>query len=223
VVGRMLKLALENDFSNVDQVGLVLSRMPSNPQQFHVGILYSSGLGPKVLHLWGGVVSQAPDARYCWFDLGLRFKKMDKVALLANILDIVENCGDLDLRYGFDDPKCVFDGAGNFKAEFAGHGFTCATFVLSVLESFGFPLLKCEEWPEGVEGNIDWQLDVVRHFISGDPEWARNLMHKVGAKRFTPCHAVAASQINIPCGFEHASALGAIIHDLVPFPKGLAA
>lgn len=91
-----------------------------------------------------------------------------------------------------------------------GKGFTCASFIMAVLEAYGLRLLREDEWP--LDAHISWQNSMIEHFRTkgnASQEQLDALQQQTGACRFVPQEVVGASTAKPwPVGYDKATALG---------------
>jgi hypothetical protein len=77
-----------------------------------------------------------------------------------------------------------------------GKGFTCASFVLRIFETYGLSLLAEDEWP--VDANSDWQRGIVQnlqqHSQASDGH-VEAVSSDVGCRRFSPEEVVGAAAV----------------------------
>ncbi len=110
------------------------------------------------------------------------------------------------IPYGLSDEGVSFEAVdGRLRLAATGKGLTCATFVLSIFEVYGYVLLKRDEWPE--DANLEWQSAILELLEkSGAPEKQLNAVRDdLGCRRYTPLEVVgAAGQSGWPIGFSEA-------------------
>lgn len=120
------------------------------------------------------------------------------------------------MDYGLSFAGCEFvadgDGTYSFVAKTPGKGVTCATFVMLVLQTVGFPLLDIETWQTRPE-DIQWQeciMQTLRQHSGMTEQEADLVAQDIGSVRFRPIEVASAAQNEPwPVNFETATALAA--------------
>lgn len=212
----MIKFPSEYPFSDVDDIGLVLTKV--RPAQFHIGILYRNKTGShEIYHFTGeSLKSIPPEGDYCWLDLGACFKRRQRSILLASLWTFIEANESSNVPYGFNSPEgginldLTIDNANN-------RGFTCASFVLSVFDRFSFKLLRYSEWPAAAGADLSWQQFFLNRVIAPlySQEYADAQSALIGAPRFLPYEVAAATQVSIPAGYAGTQVMGGLVRDLI--------
>jgi hypothetical protein len=113
------------------------------------------------------------------------------------------------IPFGFTYNGVYFTGAGDYISHGAGHGLTCATFVMAVFATYNIPILKIDEWPKRPD-DPGWQLGQVGHLQRRHgPFVADAAAQFIGEPRYRP-EEVAAGTISRekPLTFAKAVALG---------------
>jgi hypothetical protein len=131
---------------------------------------------------------------------------LDRVLLAAKLSLLKTRCGDA-VPYGFDCINISFDTEGKLLPTKASAGLTCATFLSKVMEGFGFPILKAEEWLKRDDDTV-WQSQIIELLRrAGCEERAKVLAGDVGDVRYRPEEVVgAAGTAPWPVGFDSALA-----------------
>jgi hypothetical protein len=190
-------------------VGITVGVSFAPKLQLHVGVLHADdGHPPRVLHLaWHHDLCNEPLPQneaipFWWASLPVPGPMAEDIAALCRrVAERAEDAGragnvGLKIKYGL-----VYEG-GKFTmpdgvAVLAGReiGFTCATFVMAVLEGAGLPLLDWETWPSRPDDAL-WRAGVLAlmtrtgvepaHIdrVAKEPIWTRYRPHEVaGAAR----------------------------------------
>lgn len=173
----------------------------NDPTQLHCGIVYARASGPHLLHLrWDDDLKLEPlPGDDLVANSGLHVENQKVVnKLCANIARVAK---DSVHPWGFGyKGGAPFARTGSWKD--APESMTCASFVIAVFESAGFPLVNLDTWPE---------RDDDRHFMRGKAarleEPAKRLRESAAAetaKRIRPeeaAVAVAAGERQLPLNF----------------------
>lgn len=215
-------------FENVDEVGLVIGR--SNATQNHVGFLYLTDDGPRMLHLAWHYRLQNDNPYddqwkdYVWADFHLE-EDENRSALAAVVASVWIN--HTDIPYGFSYEGSAFNADGSFVPPPLGRGLTCATFVVKVVSSAGFDLLEMESW-QNREGDAEWRAKIVG-WLERTEGVAKShidaLLKDANAMRIRPEDVIAAGITSPwPVGFGDASRIAqgilAELHEKVPLQDG---
>ncbi len=89
-------------------------------------------------------------------------------------------------------------------------GLTCATFILTTLNTYGLPLLLAEEWVTR-PGDAEWLQYVVDELGKQDPVHAARVQAEVGCARFRPTDVLGGAAADaIPASFAVATGHGAV-------------
>lgn len=101
------------------------------------------------------------------------------------------------LNYGFSYSRPTFDESGDFVSRPGFEGLTCATFVLSVLESFGIPVVDHDNWPT-LPADEAWQNQMMCYLASeaADSLELCQWLVQLGSPRFTPAEVTCAAATN---------------------------
>ncbi|MBB4480834.1 hypothetical protein [Rhizobium etli] len=183
-------------FENVDVVGLAIGR--SNATQNHIGFLYLSDTGPRMLHLaWHHRLRNDnpyddPWRAYVWADFNLEDEE-NRSALAAVVATVWINHTE-EIPYGFSYEGSAFNADGSFVPPPIGQGLTCSTFVVKVISSAGFDLLDMTSWQDR-DGDAEWRLKIVG-WLEGtdgvDKGHIDALREDVNAMRIRPEDVIAA-------------------------------
>jgi len=186
----------------------------------HAGLLYADSEGlPAVLHmpfhykplkseglaqarLWRKAVWAAPD---------IEEENAMAIGALAHL--IWESHGAVGFAYALRYVQAVFDPtSGKLLRADDEQGFTCATFVYSLLNSGGFPFLILDEW-EQRPGDIKFQASILGLLAKHDAS-EEHMLHVAqemldGVIRIRPSDVVAgAAHWPGPVSFGLATATG---------------
>lgn len=149
------------------------------------------------------LTNEAPKAGYAWCKIrDVDYLAEEQIAL--GFSRIAERYEDGKLSYSFDN-DAEFEDDFSLTTDAPGTGFTCATFILRVLENRGLHLIDQATWGER-EGDRAWQqwvIDTIRaeHGESA-AEHVEALKGKKGAFRFQPLDVVAAADLKRPASME---------------------
>lgn len=186
----------QKKFEAVNVVGVMIGR--SSPAQNHVGLLYQSDSGPRMLHLawhyWlrNDDPNEEPWCDYLWVDLN--FEDPENREALAAVLGNIWLSTQQNIPYGFSYEGEAFEADGSFVLPPMGRGLTCATFVIKALAHAGFQLLDLATW-QGQKDDADWKDKIInslkgRSGVSEDH--LEGLRNDVNAMRVRPEHVVGA-------------------------------
>lgn len=113
------------------------------------------------------------------------------------------------MPYGFDRTGIAFDpSTGKATIPSGGKGLTCATFIITVLETQLLRLLKEEEWPS--DANFEWQDSMLAE-LKGAPDVDESYIlavseHVGHVRRFSPEEVVgSAAEAAWPVGYQRAT------------------
>ncbi len=202
-----------------DQVlDLALAIKIADTDQRHTGIVYRDrddpGAVTMLLHLaWHyKLTSEEVPPDYFWIvppdiDPYLAFVLVRLCGKIANNY----RPGQRGLEYAFRYDDGRFDETTGAFASASGKGLTCATFVLAVFATYGYPLLRVEEWKER-EGDREWREKIIgwmKRSMDDSHVAAIQDESNTGCARFRPEEVVAAgASHDRPAGFAYAEALG---------------
>jgi len=152
--------------------------------------------------LWKKAVWAAPD---------LEEENAMAIGALASLIWKIHS--DVGFAYSLRYVQAVFDTTNGklLRAE-DEQGFTCATFVYSLLSSHGCPLLVLDEWKKR-PGDIKFQASILGLLAKHDAS-EEHILHVAremldGVVRIRPSDVVAgASEALPPVGFKRATQLG---------------
>ncbi|THK37377.1 hypothetical protein EHS39_14220 [Ensifer sp. MPMI2T] len=199
-------------FENVDRVGLAIGR--SNATQNHVGFLYLTDTGPRMLHLAWHYHLQDDDPyddpwkEYLWANFSLEDEE-NRSALAAVVATVWTNHTG-NIPYGFSFEGSAFNADGSFVPPPIGQGLTCATFIVKVLSAAGFNLLDMTSW-QGRDGDAEWRAKIIGWLEKTDgvdQGHINALREDINAMRIRPEDLVAAGISSPwPVSFGDASAI----------------
>ncbi|MGA2292624.1 hypothetical protein, partial [Bradyrhizobium sp.] len=95
-----------------------------------------------------------------------------------------------------------------------GKGLTCATYIVAILKSLGFPLLLEDSWPIDRADDQLWQRAIIEELrkSGAEEDYIAVAQNDVGAKRYRPAEVVgSATNAAWPVVFSDATALAAAV------------
>ncbi|MBY0612132.1 MAG: hypothetical protein K2P80_08100 [Beijerinckiaceae bacterium] len=202
--------------SDVKNAGLFIT---ATPYGFHSGFLYTQNNATRAVHLafHYRLNDDIPGPSYRWVQIGL---DEDNSLVLSGLLSRIGNAGSL-IPYGFDASGCCFDAhSGELISPLEiGKGLTCATFITSVLNTYGYNLLLIDSWPERPD-DVEWQRDIVLLLAKyASAEHVKIVEGDIGKVRLRPHEAVAAGAVdgeNWPLSYEMvSSAAEQVVFELI--------
>src|SRR5262249_11543054 len=125
---------------------------------------------------------------------------------------VAESANNPTLPYGFTFNSDCFAGDGSYQPMEIGKGLTCATFVIALFHSAGFPIIKRETWKHRSE-DAAWQKKILALLQgSASSEHIKGATNDVGQFRYWPEEVAAAAVHNSPpLGFDECQVLAAEI------------
>ncbi|MCC0045722.1 MAG: hypothetical protein H6903_08470 [Rhodobacteraceae bacterium] len=197
--------------------GLGIKEIDAN--QRHCGVIYRPDAEVvRFLHLafHFDLRDEALNGTYWWAPSGLDPENQLVLAALANV--IAE--GHPSIPYGFDMDGLIFDKAtGALLPAPPGRGLTCATFVLAMLQTYGFEPILSRSWEVRHEDE-QWQDQILAYMQErgASPEHLDAIRSAESNKRFRPEEVVgtAAQQVDEwAIEFERAQLLAAeVLRDM---------
>lgn len=194
----------QRPYPEISFIGIAIQ---GDRDQRHVGILFRTDRNqkPKLLHLAFHQRLYCENPPYqdiddiFWLDCpGFDDDEQLQLAVWFEKIFLVNG---KNIPYGLAySPTGYFDSNGTFVRSKNNCGLTCATFILALFESFGFPLVDIESWQHRDDDGV-WQqkiLDTMREDQRKHPDlyselYVDNQMSNIGiAVRFRP-EEVAAS------------------------------
>lgn len=210
-----VRLANELSASELSFLGVGIRRVTQT--QHHVVFVYEAPDGSlRLSHLeWHRRFrGDAPwDGQYYWCTAA-GMDELNRKTIAAWLHALARKPQSMDYGLSFDDCEFIADGDGTyaFVAKTPGKGVTCATFVMLVLQTVGFPLLDAETWQTRPE-DVQWQESIIQTLRqhSGMTEQEADLVAQdVGSARFRPIEVATAAQHDPwPVNFHTATALAA--------------
>ncbi|MGQ2985194.1 hypothetical protein [Flavobacterium sp.] len=129
---------------------------------------------------------------------------IDAIALqIPSLCELIKDKhGKIDFGIKYTNSK--FNGDGTLVYAKGDIGLTCATFILSILNSAGIILIDLESWKERAT-DFEWQTEILKYYTSvnnATPEIFRSelLSHykdNLGCFRFKPEEVAAASSAEV--------------------------
>lgn len=178
-----------------EQMGLFSLCINQQPQgHYHCGCLYQNEEGAIFfLHLaWDyQLISQDLPNNYFWVyvDMPASIKKF-----LAGLCSAI-TAAQPGVPYGLDPSGIFFNNDGSVTITH-GTGLTCATFVLTLLKSYGLALLDEATWPENNRNSEQNKIVTgLRFHGKKSPELIKEDKNLIGSRFFTPEEVVAASTL----------------------------
>lgn len=176
------------------ELGIAIMRIAAG--QNHVGIVYSLNNEARLCHLaWHYVLSDDPlEDHYYWGLFRLHEHVQSQIAGYVALLK--QNNGVIPYGFSYNAPP--FDDQGCYQPMAIGKGLTCATFVMTVFERQGYPLLIKDNWPDRPEDR-EWKeyiLECLRKHVT--PEHLEAAKNDTNAPRFRPEEVVAGAISNKP-------------------------
>src|SRR3954451_7678002 len=145
-------------FDEVQQLGIAIGFNDRGGQ--HIGFLYKEdGKAARLCHLAHhfDMRDSEPSKRYRWIQTTIG--KENRAVLVEIIRNIIDR--KTRIPYGIRYEKDYLTPNGEYIKRGLGNGLTCATFILAVCRASAIELLRCEEWPAGREGDLEFQADQI--------------------------------------------------------------
>jgi hypothetical protein len=206
--------ACDAPFEKVSDFGVAIRQF--GPGQYHCGILYTLGREARLCHFafHHDLRDEIAKEPYLWADAGLDPVNRRLVAAWVGNLRINND----NIPYGLDSAGCCFDVAtGEFLSPPIGKGLTCSTFIMSVLRSLGFNVLKESEWPKRSD-DVAFGQRIAEMLMKAhaNDDHIQAVKEDIGAHRFRPEEVVGAITLSDwPIAFTDARAIAdAIIIDV---------
>lgn len=211
-------------FSDVSYFGLVIS---GDARQRHVGVLCNQGKNdiPSVIHLafHFSLRLDPPDsAEQFWVDCDDAFGEEERAFFSSWLMKVWEkNQGVIPYGLNYSNDVSLFGEDARYSDVSIGAGLTCATFVLSVLKSVGFPVVDIDTWTVRSD-DVVWQNKILSYLerdrvenplrYTNYPVEDQN-RHVGKAVRVRPEEAVAAvhGYEGVPMPFDEAEVRGACV------------
>ncbi|WP_343565498.1 hypothetical protein [Kiloniella sp. b19] len=215
----------KDNFDQVIELGVILQQYNEYDQR-HIGILYKiDDKEARVSHLaWHMELKdedvkefllKASEKSTCvWFQSGLEDHERRLVSIaLAGMAERGQLPG---IPYStLYSGKYFEEGTLQYVRDEVGAGLTCATFVMQVFESLGYPVVDVESWLDRPE-DIDWQrmiLEMLEHWgvkngVSIE-EHVKAIREQPASCRFRPEEvAYCTTRDEIPVTYQEAEPAG---------------
>ena len=178
-------------------------------EQNHIALIYKNDNSAPMLfhHGWHR------DTRHHEWDskyFSAQFKNLDielQETFADWVLEVAPRISSTPLPYGvFYNLMANFGGDGKYVDRGDESGHTCATFLLDLFSSYGFPLLDLLSWPEGRNGDLEWQQGMIIDLFEEKAITAEQARRQYWLKlrRFRPEEVASAAElyINSPLAFD---------------------
>ena len=210
---------------------LALAILPPAPEHpfVHVAFVYRD----EAEQLWLSHLAfhfdfrgkQEPGEDYWWLESQLNSEVQDQV---ATYLELVASNNPADeIRYSILDAGNFDRTTGKFLDAGVGKGFTCSTYVVSILRTLDVALLDASTWPPPREQDIKWAeliLEAIEQKFGDRPETAEHVQvqrdHIRESARFRPEEVAAAFALfdYVPLTFAQVEPTSREILDAVGHP-----
>lgn len=195
-----------SSFRGVEGVGVALRRVRENG--LHAALVYRvDDFGPQLLHLgWHQMLMSAAaideNCPYRWAQLA-ELERED-LRVLANFTHMIATQQPI-IPYGLDERGISIDRATGLVTCADGCGLTCATFILIILETYGYFVINKDDWPTGRSEDIEFRNWVIQEIRKTDPSHADAIGERIVSPRFWPEEVIgAASSAGWPHSFVSA-------------------
>ncbi|RVU30233.1 hypothetical protein [Neptunomonas marina] len=141
--------------------GISIAIMSYGLRQQHVGIYFKvDGDQLRLLHQpWHrDVLIGDPSNKYLWLDVAL---DPDNQTHMATMCEMIGGMNPDGIPYSICNRGTSFSALGVYEAEHAYAGLTCATFVMRVFESNGFPIINEDDWSH-ITPDRTWQTQILQ-------------------------------------------------------------
>lgn len=157
-----------------DSLGLTINRMRNSPDDKHTGFVFldNESNKPIVAHLSNAYRyerSRLKDLGVLWLD----FITERNAAIITTELRLL-GLRELDISkvYGITNSggTTIANGSVVFNANVRGDSLTCSTFVLCILEQFGFEVIDRDSW-RITDEDTKWQekiLKILERYLQPD-------------------------------------------------------
>lgn len=202
-------------------VGIAIKATSVHTRGMHVGILYrSSADSVNFAHLaWHNDLRNeklSSSGNYFWAEC--EWLNQDD-SLSEFVANFVEMCvQSKEIPYGPNPPAAAFDSSGRYSPQSDREGLTCATFVSSVFDGAGLPVVDLTTWESRPDDAVWWN-SMMEHLEDSVPERASELVGVAVDFRLRPDEvAVAATHVDRPLTYEDAVTLSLPVQRLL-FPS----
>lgn len=192
-------------------VGIAICATDAARHLMHTGLIYRNAAGEqRFLHLAFHHDLRdeiAPvSSRYFWADcawLALPDFEVVGDTLIAYIESVSE---ETEIAYGFDGSDVHFDGGGHYVSLDPAKGLTCATFIATVLESAGVPVVELTTWQPRADDE-EWRAIIMEALQHEAPDRAAEVAQSPMEFRLRPDEIAGASTgVKLPLVFQEAIA-----------------
>jgi hypothetical protein len=204
----------EHPYDQLKTVGIAIHWNPAY-DQMHVGVLHRLEDDLKLCHLkfHHDLARETPPAGYFWADCEMFSGSEGRVSNGRYFAGIVaETARDPNIPFGYAFNEDCFLNDGTYQPMEIGKGLTCATFIIALFHSVGYPIVKLDTWKPRADDTA-WQnkiLAVLRGRAS--PEHADAAAAFLGQFRYRPEEVSAAAvHPSPPLDFDESVALAAEI------------
>jgi hypothetical protein len=186
-------------YSDLDTVGIAILWDAAH-DQVHMGVLHRLDDDVQLCHLKFHHLlrREPPDDGYFWTDCAMFSGSIERSSngrVFAVLIS--ETARNPNIPYGFAFDESCFDNDGTYRPMEIGKGLTCASFVIALFHSHGYPILKLKSWKVRPE-DIVWQeriLNPLRRYATSEHVNAASAY--VGQFRYRP-EEVAAGAVVAP-------------------------
>ncbi|MDP5212378.1 hypothetical protein ORJ66_04890 [Pseudoalteromonas tunicata] len=222
-----LKKPSDNCFTEVDGFGVAICNYAGD--QNHLAILYKNPQKPddvKLFHVnsYKSDLLTPVESHYLWVDIDW-LPPIRKIAITANLKNIIDNNKDTKIRYGFSFNLGCFDPVTGKINNFydSADGFTCATFVLEVLKSLGVELVDWNSWPVASPEDINFKQYILSQLESYSvkypdivtEEFLLGQKNKINDPRFKPQEVIAATKCKEASTYNSIQKPAQLVHEEV--------
>ena len=198
-------------------VGIAI-RWDRRHNQTHVGVLHRLD-DVQLCHLVFHhiLIRELPDTGYCWADCEMFSGSEGRLSNGRYFAGFVADAArNPNIPFGFAFDENCFGHDGTYQPMEIGKGLTCATFIIALFHSVGYPIVKLDTWKRR-PGDEDWQrkiLEILREHAT--PEHVAAAAAYVNQFRYRPEEvAAAAVDPNPPLGFDDCVSLAVEILNIV--------
>ncbi len=212
----MLRPAAELTTEELSYLGVGIRK--SAPQQHHVAFIYEApDSSLRLSHLEWHRRFRPYDLwnnQYYWSSAD-GMEALNRKTVAAWLFALSQNPQIIDYGLSFEGCEFTQDATGSWAfISQSGKGITCATFIMLVLETVGFPLLEKGTWPARAE-DTSWQnsmLELLKQHTDMTAADLELVAKDVGCVRFRPIEVVAAADHgDWPVAYETAVELASVI------------
>ncbi|MEQ3529813.1 hypothetical protein [Pseudoalteromonas sp. XMcav11-Q] len=220
-----LKKPSDNCFTEVDGFGIAICNYEGD--QNHLAILYKNPQKPddvKLFHVnsYKSELLTPVESHYLWVDIDW-LPPIRKIAVTANLKNIIDNNKDTKIRYGFSFNLGCFDPVTGKINDFynSTDGFTCATFVLEILKSLGVELVDWSSWPSASQKDIAFKQHILSQLESFSvkrpdivtKDFLLGQKNKLYDPRFKPQEVIAATEFKEASTYQSIQKPAQLVHE----------